>query len=118
MKVRCAFNLAFNNFKCTYNFIIVTASVVYAAWRIWTSDVKQAHGDSKDGPSGAVHNHDITSSIFKATKRNGIKIGYNFGWCQKAKEFYDMHLLISIYGRTCVSSEIVKLADITTNVYV
>jgi hypothetical protein len=53
--------------------------------------VKQAHGDSKDGPSRAVHNHDITSSIFKATKRHEIRIGYNFGWCQKAKEFYDMH---------------------------
>jgi hypothetical protein len=77
--------------------------------------VKKAHGDSKDGPSRAVHNHDITSSIFKVSKRHKIQIGYIFGWCQTAEEFFDMHLLISIYGRTCVSSEIVELADMTTN---
>ena len=57
-KALCTFRTAFDNLKRSFLVHNSAISVVYAAWRIMSSDVKQAEWQSRDGLARVVYAHD------------------------------------------------------------
>ena len=116
-KALCTFRTAFNNLKRSFLVHNSVISVVYAAWQIMSSDVKQAEWQSRDGLARVVYAHDTKVYTLKAIKWRKNKVHWDLSWCKKAEENYETHFMISICDKTCVSWENRETGDTQQTVH-